>query len=135
MSCTMIENLPALVVLLTAILQFATMFAVGHARGKYRIEAPAISGHPAFERAYRVQMNTLESTVMFLPTLWLAVHYGNVLWAGAAGLVWVLGRVWYALAYLQDAKKRGPGYLVSMLGWAALVVMAVIGLVHAMLAG
>jgi glutathione S-transferase len=135
MSCTMIENLPALVVLLTAILQFATMFAVGHARGKYRIEAPAISGHPAFERAYRVQMNTLESTVMFLPTLWLAVHYGNVLWAGVAGLVWVLGRVWYAMAYLQDAKKRGPGYLVSMLGWAALVVMAVIGLVRAMLAG
>jgi glutathione S-transferase len=131
----MIENLPALVVLLTAILQFATMFAVGHARGKYRIEAPAISGHPAFERAYRVQMNTLESTVMFLPTLWLAVHYGNVLWAGVAGLVWVLGRVWYAMAYLQDAKKRGPGYLVSMLGWAALVVMAVIGLVRAMLAG
>jgi glutathione S-transferase len=131
----MIENLPALVVLLTVILQFGTMFAVGHARGKYRIEAPAISGHPAFERAYRVQMNTLESTVMFLPTLWLAVHYGYVLWAGVAGLVWVLGRVWYALAYLQDAKKRGAGYMVSMVGWAVLAVMAAVGWVRAMLAG
>jgi glutathione S-transferase len=131
----MIENLPALVVLLTVILQFGTMFAVGHARGKYRIEAPAISGHPAFERAYRVQMNTLESTVMFLPTLWLAVHYGYVLWAGVAGLVWVLGRVWYALAYLQDAKKRGTGYMVSMVGWAVLAVMAAVGWIRAMLAG
>jgi glutathione S-transferase len=131
----MIENLPALVVLLTVILQFGTMFAVGHARGKYRIEAPAISGHPAFERAYRVQMNTLESTVMFLPTLWLAVHYGYVLWAGVAGLVWVLGRVWYALAYLQDAKKRGAGYMVSMVGWAVLAVMAAVGWVRAILAG
>jgi glutathione S-transferase len=131
----MIENLPALVVLLTVILQFGTMFAVGHARGKYRIEAPAISGHPAFERAYRVQMNTLESTVMFLPTLWLAVHYGYVLWAGVAGLVWVLGRVWYALTYLQDAKKRGAGYMVSMVGWAVLAVMAAVGWVRAMLAG
>lgn len=131
----MIQNLPALVTLLTVILQFGTMYAVGRARGKYAIEAPATSGHPAFERAYRVQMNTLESTLMFLPVLWLAAHYGYVLWAGLAGLVWVLGRVWYALAYLGDAHKRGPGYLVGMLGWAALVVMSVIGLGRAMLAG
>lgn len=131
----MIQNLPALVILLTAILQFGTMFAVGHARGKYQIQAPAVSGHPTFERAYRVQMNTLESTVMFLPSLWLAVHFGYVLWAGVAGLVWVAGRIWYALAYLQDAKKRGPGYMVSMVGWAALMVMAALGLGRAVLAG
>jgi glutathione S-transferase len=135
MSFTMIQNLPALVTLLTVILQFGTVFAVGRARGKYGIEAPAVSGHPAFERAYRVQMNTLENSVMFLPTLWLAAHYGYVFWAGVAGLVWVLGRIWYALAYLQDAKKRGPGYLVSMVGWAALMVMAAWGLARATLAG
>lgn len=131
----MIQNLPALVTLLTVLLQFATMYAVGAARGKYRIEAPATTGHPAFERAYRVQLNTLESTVMFLPALWLAVHYGYVLWGGVAGLVWIVGRVWYAWAYLGDAKKRGPGYLVGMLGWGALVVMGVLGLVRAWLAG
>jgi glutathione S-transferase len=135
MSFFMIQNLPELVALLTVLLQFGTMYAVGHARGKYRIEAPAVSGHPVFERAYRVQLNTLESTVMFLPVLWLAAHYGFVLWGGVAGLVWVLGRVWYALAYLQDAKKRGPGYLVSMVGWGALVVMAALGLGRAMLVG
>lgn len=131
----MIQNLPALVILLTALLQFGTMFAVGHARGKYQIQAPAVSGHPVFERAYRVQMNTLESTVMFLPSLWLAVHFGYVLWAGVAGMVWVAGRVWYALAYLQDAKRRGPGYMVSMVGWAALMAMAALGLGRAVLAG
>jgi uncharacterized MAPEG superfamily protein len=129
----MIENLPALVTLLTVLLQFGTMFVAGWARGKYRIEAPATTGHPAFERAYRVQMNTLESTVMFLPTLWLAVHYGYVLWAGIAGLVWIAGRVWYALAYLGDARKRGAGYMVSMLGWAALLVMGVLGMGRAWL--
>ncbi|GAB2584102.1 MAPEG family protein [Dyella jejuensis] len=131
----MIQNLPALVVLLTAILQFGTMYAVGRARGKYGIQAPATSGHPAFERAYRVQMNTLESTLMFLPLLWLATHYGYVLWAGVAGLVWLVGRSWYAFAYLADARKRGPGYLVGMLGWAALLVMSVLGLGRAVLAG
>ena len=129
----MIQNLPALVTLLTILLQFGTMYAAGWARGKYRVEAPATTGHPAFERAYRVQMNTLESTLMFLPTLWLAVHYGYALWAGIAGLVWVVGRVWYALAYLGNASKRGPGYMVSMVGWAALLVMGVIGLGRALL--
>jgi glutathione S-transferase len=135
MSQTMIQNLPALVILLTVLLQLGTMYAVGRARAKYRIDAPAISGHPAFERAYRVQMNTLESTLMFLPTLWLAVHDGCVLWGGGVGLAWIVGRVWYALAYLQDAGKRGPGYMLGMAGWAALLVMSLIGWGRALLAG
>ena len=128
-------HLPALVTLLTVLLLFGTMWAVGHARGKYAIKAPATSGHPAFERAYRVQMNTLESTVMFLPTLWLAANYGFSGWAGLAGLVWVVGRVWYALAYLKDPARRGPGYMVGMSGWAALLVLAGIGVSRALLAG
>jgi len=128
-------HLPALVTLLTVLLLFATMWAVGHARGKYGVKAPAVTGEPAFERAYRVQMNTLEATVMFLPTLWLAAHYGFTGWAGIAGLVWLAGRVWYALAYLRDASKRGPGYLLSMLGWAAILVMACIGVARAMMIG
>ena len=82
----MIQNLPALVTLLTVLLQFGTMYAVGKARGKYGIAAPAVAGHPAFERAYRVQMNTLENTVMFLPVLWLAANYGFTGWAGLIGM-------------------------------------------------
>ncbi len=81
-------HLPALVTLLTVLLLFGTMWAVGRARSKYNIKAPAISGDAAFERAYRVQMNTLESTVMFLPTLSLAARYAFSGWAGVAGLVW-----------------------------------------------
>jgi glutathione S-transferase len=128
-------HLPALVTLLTVLLLLGTMWAVGHARGKYDIKAPAISGHPAFERAYRVQMNTLEQTMMFLPTLWLAAQYGFTGWAGVAGLVWIIGRIWYAIAYLGDAGKRGPGFMVGMIAWAALLVMAVTGVGRAMLVG
>jgi len=131
----MIE-LPALVTLLTVLLLFGTMFVTGKARGKYDIKAPAISGHPGFERAYRVQMNTIENTVMFLPVLWLAATHGfGGLWAGTAGLVWLVGRSWYALAYLNDPASRGGGFVVSMLGWAALVLMAGIGIVRAMMIG
>jgi uncharacterized MAPEG superfamily protein len=131
----MIE-LPALVTLLTVLLLFGTMFVTGKARGRYDIKAPAISGHPGFERAYRVQMNTIENTVMFLPVLWLAATHGfGGLWAGVAGVVWLVGRSWYALAYLNDPTSRGGGFVVSMLGWAALVVMAGIGVVRAMMIG
>jgi len=131
----MTQHLPAIVVLLTILLQFGTVWATGHAREKYGIKAPAISGHPGFERAWRVQMNTLESTVIFLPTLWLAAQYGFPFWGGLAGLVWVIGRVWYAAAYLKDPAKRGPGYMVSSFGWAVLLVLGVFGLVRTMLAG
>ena len=128
-------QLPALVTLLAVLLLFGTVWVVGRARGKHGIKAPAVTGHPAFERAYRVQMNTLEQTVMFLPTLWLAANYGFSGWAGIAGLVWLAGRVWYAVAYLSDAGKRGPGFALGMIAWLALLVMACIGVVRAMAVG
>lgn len=131
----MTTHLPALVTLLAVLLMFGTAFAVGWARGRYKIAAPATSGHPAFERAFRVQMNTLEAVVLFLPTLWLAASYGFGFWAGLAGLVWVAGRIWYALAYLKEAGKRGAGFALGMIGWAAALVMAIIGLSRALLAG
>ena len=128
-------QLPGLVTLLTVLLLFGLTLIVGRARGKYAIKAPATTGHPLFERAYRVQMNTLEQTVLFLPTLWLAAHYGFTGWAGIVGLVWLVGRVWYAVAYLNDPAKRGPGFGLGMLAWIVLLVMAGIGVVRAMSVG
>jgi uncharacterized membrane protein YecN with MAPEG domain len=124
----MTSQLPAVVTLLTLLLMFATVWMVGRARERYGIKAPSISGDPAFERAWRVQMNTLENAVMFIPALWLAAQYVDPLWAGIAGLVWLAGRIWYALAYLRDPSRRGPGYLVSMIAWAVLVLMAAGGI-------
>ncbi|MDQ0011126.1 putative membrane protein YecN with MAPEG domain [Luteibacter jiangsuensis] len=124
----MTSQLPAVVTLLTLLLMFATVWMVGRARERYGIKAPSISGDPAFERAWRVQMNTLENAVMFIPALWLAAQYVDPLWAGIAGLVWLAGRVWYALAYLRDPSRRGPGYMVSMIAWAVLMLMAASGI-------
>ena len=128
-------QLPALVTVLTVLLLFATTIVTGRARGKYGIKAPATSGHPLYERAYRVQMNTIESSVLFLPTLWLAATYGFSGWAGIAGLVWVVGRVWYALAYLRDPTSRGPAFATGMLACLALLAMASIGVGRALLLG
>lgn len=125
-------HLPALVTLLTVLLLFATQIGVGRARGRHGIKAPAVSGHPDFERALRVQMNTLEQTVMFLPVLWLAAQpYANPTWAGLLGLLWVVARAWYAIAYSRAAEKRHWPFVLGMLAWAALVVLAGWGVIHA----
>ncbi|MGO4699706.1 MAPEG family protein [Dyella sp. 2RAB6] len=131
----MFQHLPAVVVLLTVLLQCGTAFAVGRARKLYEVKAPATTGHPLFERAFRVQMNTLEATLMFLPSLWLAASYGAPLWAGIAGLVWVLGRVWYATAYLREPAKREGGFIVSAIGLLATLAIGAIGLVKVLLPG
>lgn len=129
----MLQQLPALVTLLTVLLMLGTSAVVGFARGKYGIKAPATSGHPAFERAFRVQMNTLEATLMFLPLLWLAAHYGLGAWAGIAGLVWVVGRVWYAAAYVKEASKREGGFMLGSLALLVVLVLAAFGVGRALL--
>ncbi len=42
---------------------------VGNARNKYGVEAPATTGHPQFERLHRVQINTLEQLIVFIPAI------------------------------------------------------------------
>ncbi|MGE5337075.1 MAG: MAPEG family protein [Gemmatimonadota bacterium] len=113
---------PALVTLGVLTLGFATAWLVGHARVKYGVKAPATTGHEMFERAYRVQMNTLENTVIFLPALWLAAFYIGPLASTALGGVWLAGRIWYAIAYMANPKKRGGGFTLAYVAWALLML-------------
>ena len=123
-------NLPSLVTAFTLFLLFGVAWNVGRARVKYKIEAPATTGHPMFELAFRVQMNTVESTVAFLPALWLFSWYVSTVWAGIIGCVWLVGRVWYAIAYSKDANKRGAGFGLSMLAFVVLTVGALVNIVR-----
>ena len=61
----------ALITLLAIAVMFWTALNVGRARATYDVKAPATSGHEMFDRAYRVQMNTMESALMLLPALWV----------------------------------------------------------------
>lgn len=123
-------HLPILVVLLTVLLLFVVTLLAGRAREKYGVKAPATTGHPLFERAYRVQMNTLEQTVVFLPALWLAARWGNPAWAGILGLIWIAGRIWYVVTYNRDPASRGPAFVTSLLMLALLIVLAIWGVVR-----
>lgn len=116
--------LPAAVTLAALFLYAGTTFNVGRSRGKYKIAAPAIAGHPAFDRAYRVQMNTLEQMAGFLPTLWLFAAYGSPMWAAAAGGIWIGGRAWYAFGYARDPRQRAGGFMTALFASTALWIGA-----------
>jgi hypothetical protein len=100
---------------------------------KYAIRAPATSGHEMFERAFRVQMNTLENTVIFLPALWLCAWFAGSAIATALGVVWLAGRIWYALAYLRDPRKRGGGFGLAYAAWGGLMLVAAWGVLRGLL--
>lgn len=116
------------VTLATMILFFWVSLRVGLARGKYSVKAPAVTGCVEFECFFRVQQNTLEQTVFFLPSLWMFALFQNDLWAAAIGGVWLAGRVLYAISYTRAPEKRGLGFSVSMLASVVLLVGAVVGL-------
>ena len=125
--------LSALLTLLVVLLQLFTGFNVGRARGRYGIKAPAVTGHELFERAYRIQMNTLENAALMLPALWLFAGFVSDLGAAVLGGLWIAARVWYAVAYQNDPKKRGPGFGLAMLAFAGLWLGALWGVLRVML--
>ncbi len=113
---------PELVTALALVMYFVVTINVGRARFKYKVPVPQTTGEPNFERYFRVQQNTLEQLVLFLPALWLFALVLNPLWAAGLGAVWVAGRVLYAWGYYQAAEKRGPGFGLSTLSVLALLL-------------
>jgi glutathione S-transferase len=128
-----VPAIPALITLLALAVYQGTALAVGRARFRHQVKPPATSGPEPFQRALRVQQNTLEQLVFFLPAFWLASLLDNPSVAAVLGLVWVGGRIAYAVGYLQAAEKRGPGFGISFLSSAVLLVMALVGAIRVLL--
>lgn len=122
----------AIVTLLAILLYFYMGGVVGRMRGRHNIQAPATSGHPDFERAFRVHYNTMEQMVVFLPLLWLAtVFYRGIGWLPALfGLVFLVGRLVYMRLYMTEPRSRLPGIFIGVLGILGLLALAVIGIVQ-----
>ncbi|WP_017305138.1 MAPEG family protein [Spirulina subsalsa] len=125
--------LPSLVTVLALILYFVVTLNVGRARFKYEVKPPAMSGDPNFERVLRVQQNTLEQLVLFLPGLWLFCLYVSPIWGAGLGILWIVGRALYAWGYYQAAEKRGPGFGISSLSGLILLIGALVGIVMALI--
>lgn len=116
------------IVVLASLVQYTIFGAlVGKARMKYKVEAPAVSGDPVFERYYRVHMNTLESLVLFVPSIVIFAMYVRADVAAALGVVFIAGRQLYLRAYVKDPKSRELGYILTILPSAVLAIGGIIG--------
>lgn len=115
------------IVAMAAVLQYLAFGSlVGKARGQYGVKAPAVTGNEQFERIYRVQMNTLELLVAFLPTLYAASKYWPSWAVAASGVVYLVGRVVYWRAYVSEPSTRGLGFLLSIVPIFGLALAALV---------
>ena len=120
------------VTIVLALLEYMVMGGlVGFARTKYKIAAPAMTGHPEFERTNRVHVNTLENLIIFVPSVWIFGVYVSAQWAAILGFFFVIARPIYAVGYLRAAEKRHIGASITGLVEAVLVVGSLVGLVRA----
>ena len=123
-------------VAIIAVLQFFFFGAMtGKARRDSGLKAPATTGHEGFERMYRVQMNTLEMLVAFMPALFIAANYWSVLLISGLGLVYIIGRFVYWRAYVSAPKTRGTGFVLSMFPTLLLILLAIVGIVMSIIEG
>lgn len=122
----------ATVTLLIGLFYFFAAFRVGHYRQKHGIKAPLTSGHPEFDRAYRVQLNTLEQMGIVLPFLWVAAFY-PIGWAWLAplfGVLWLVSRIVYLGGYMAAPEKRLAGAMLGGLCNFALLIIAATGILR-----
>jgi hypothetical protein len=119
------------IVTVLAVLQFIGFgFRVAKARTRFAVAAPAVTGNPVFERHFRVQQNTLEQLIGLLPGLYLYSTYYNPVWAAALGVMYLVGREVYAFTYVKDPVKRGPGFMLTALPVAVLLLGGLVGAVR-----
>jgi glutathione S-transferase len=120
-------------VLLAALIEYFVFgLLVARARDRSGVKAPAITGDPVFERYFRVQQNTLEVLIVFVPALLISAQYWNPLWIAAIGAIYIVGRVVYLRSYVRDPSTRSFGFGLSMGPALLLVLGGVIGAARAL---
>jgi len=117
----------AIMICLALVEYLVFTFQCGQSRGRLGIAAPATTGNPEFERRFRVQQNTMEQLVVFLPATLLFARYVHAPTAAAIGLIFILGRALYGRAYVSDPARRGPGFGLTLLANAVLLAGGLIG--------
>lgn len=115
------------IITILALAQF-TLFGiqVGSMRVKHGVKAPATTGHEEYERMNRVHLNTMEQLIVFLPALWIHAQYANPLWGALIGLVFIAGRFVYRAEYLKDPGSRSPGFSMTFIPSAVLLIWALV---------
>jgi uncharacterized membrane protein YecN with MAPEG domain len=117
-----------ILIILLALVQYV-IFTVRVAanRAKYKVNAPATSGDETWERLFRVQQNTMEQLVIFIPASVIFGLYIKGAWILIPGLMFILGRFLYAQEYTNNPATRTPGMALTLLANAVLLLGGLIG--------
>ena len=116
-----------LVTLLALVEYLVIGYLVSKARSRYKVKAPAVTGHEGFERYFRVQQNTIEQLIVVLPCMWIFGLTLDPLWAAALGAAFVVARVFYAYGYIRTGGGRHYGFMAGVYATIALLAGAIIG--------
>jgi glutathione S-transferase len=123
---------PAIVTLLALLEYMFFTLRVGLGRDKFGVAAPATSGHPEWERLYRVQQNTVEQLIIFIPALWIFSNFLSPSIGAGIGVLFLIGRALYFAGYVKDPKARTAGFLMGFLANVLLVLGSLGGLILAL---
>ena len=104
-------------------------YLVARARSQYNVAAPKTTGDERFERILRVQTNTLEQLLIFLPALFIAAEYWSEGVIALLGAVYLVGRMVYWRAYTADPNKRAFGFMLTAAPSFALILAGLAGAV------
>ena len=126
--------LTATITLLSLFVYFWVTLQVGKARRLHDVHAPDMTGPDDFNRVIRVHANTIEALILFFPSLWLFALNINDLYAAIIGIFFPIGRIIYARGYYLAADQRGRGFMIGFLSTLILLLGAVVGVAHSVVA-
>jgi glutathione S-transferase len=121
----------ATLIVLLALVQYVWFtIRVGSQRGKHKVHAPACEGDDYWERMFRVQQNTMEQLIVFIPASYAFAFYTSGTWVLALGALFIIGRFLYSAEYLKDPKTRVPGMSMTLAANAMLIGGALYGVLR-----
>ena len=128
----MVENMHYvnLIILIALVEYIAIILIVGGTRRKYGVSAPATIGNDTWERLHRVQVNTTEQLVLFLPSIYFFANYASEFWAACLGSVCLVGRVVYFFGYRSAPKKRFIGAAMTTFPSYIMVAGSLVGILR-----
>ena len=128
------ENLNStLLLILLALFQYLWFTVkVGISRDKHGVSAPATTGNEIWDRLFRIQQNTMEQLIIFIPCMIIFAMYVSSKWVLILGAVYLIGRQIYSMSYFKDPKTRTVGMTLTLLANALLMLGSLYGVVRSL---